>query len=43
MAMLWIVEREVMKHETDLKRASGQREGEKLCKPSKLVLAGEAL
>lgn len=25
------------------KRASGQREGEKLCKPSKLVLAGEAL
>lgn len=25
------------------KRASGQREGEELCKPSKLVLAGEAL
>lgn len=25
------------------KRASGHREGEKLCKPSKLVLAGEAL
>jgi len=38
---LWTVETEVMKYETDSE--SGQREGEKLCKPSKLVLAGKAV